>query len=483
MLMSDRIIFVLILILAFFKTEAQKVDWSEPQKVKDKIIYSEVIGSDNGNYFIIRYNKKAKQQFILEKYDNQLRLAKKYEFEVSKSTSIEKIMLLDKKILIFSVIYDGIEKKHQLFLNIYNLNFSPLVKDKLLITSNFKYSNRKSFDLTKDMINNRILIIYPEILKENSLIFRLAVFNNNLERTYYNNFLIDTEKFNYQLDQYQLIDSTISIVYKTFKGNVDDPTSLRYQLIHFDLKRNKQTLYKFNDDSIYFNNLLIKYDIPNRNLICAGYFSYLNSENLEGVAFLKILTSYDSAVYNSVPFPQELKNSLLGKTNKRDKINSFYPKGLIIRDDGGFLFIGEYYYLQKETYTDYYTFSNTYVKYYYHYGNAMLLSIDPDGKIDWQKVIRKEQVSMSDEGYYSSIATATTDTKVALLYNDISRTRTNLVFNAIEPNNTISNYIIVNGNSFNGSLIPRQGKQVSTNEIIVPGFENKKGFLFIRIKF
>jgi hypothetical protein len=476
-------ILILILILSYFGLRAQKTDWSEPQKIKDKIIYSEVIGASKGNYFIIRYNKKAKQQFIIEKYDNKLRLAKKFEFEVSKDISVEKIMLLDGKIYIFSVSYDGELKKHQLLVNVFSDNFAVLVSDKLLISSDFKISNRKSFHITKDFINNRILIIYPESTKDiNNILFRLAIFNSDLERTYFNNFIIDTD-INYQIDQFQLVDSTIAIVYKTFKGNADEPTNERYHLVDFDLKHKKQTIYKFADDSIFFRNMLIKYDIPNHTLICAGYYSYLSSDNSEGIAYLKIFTSKDSAIFNSIPFPEELKNIQLGKNNRREKINSFFPKGLVVRDDGGFLFIGEYFKIQKEVYTDYYTFSNSYVRYFYHYGNAMLISVDPDGKIDWQKIVRKEQVSMSDDGFYSSISTATTDQKVALLYNDISRNRTNLIFNAIEPNNTISNFIIVNGNSFNGSLIPKQGKQVDLNEMIVPGFESKKGFLFVRIKF
>ena len=482
MIKPVQYIFFVSLLLYSSVLTAQQTDWSEPQKVKDKIIYSEVIGANNGNYYIIRYNKKSKQQFIIEKYDKTLRLAKKLEFEVAKNISVEKILLLHGKIFIFSVTYNSELKKTQLFVNVFNDNFTAIIKDQTLIASDFKYSNRKNFYISKDMINNRILIVYPENTKNNSILYKLSILNTDLQKLYSNSFVIDTEK-NYQIDQYQLIDSTIAIVYKTYKGNSDDPTNERFYLIDFDLMRNKQTQYKFADDTIFFNNLLIKYDIPNRTLICSGYFSYLGSENNAGIAYLKLFKNTDSAIYRSIRFPDELKNSILGKNNKKEKINSYYPKGIIVRDDGGFLFIGEYYKVQKEVYTNYSSTSNMYdVKYYYNYGNAMLLSIDPNGKIDWQKVIRKDQVSMSDDGAFSSLSVATTDIKVALLYNDISRTRTNLIFNAVEPNNTINNYIIVNGNSFNGSLIPKLSKQVGANEIIVPGFENKKGFLFLRIK-
>jgi hypothetical protein len=473
---------LLLILLSSNGLKSQNVDWSEPQKVKDKLIYTEVIGAFHDNYFIIRYNKKTKQQFIIEKYDSKLKLAKKFEFEVTKDISIDKVMLVDGKIYIFSVSYDYDSKKHQLYVNVFNENFGVIYNEKLLITSDFKISNRKSFHITKDMINNRILIVYPENPKDNNLVFKVTIFNSNLENLYTNNFIIDSEK-NYLIDQFQLIDSTIAIVYKTFKGNADDPSEERYYMIDFDLKRNKQILYKFSDDTIYFGNLIVKYNIPNRTLICAGYYANNNSENYEGIAYLKIFCKNDSVTFNYVNFPDDLKNSLLGKNNKRDKINSFSPKGLIPRNDDGFIFIGEYYKLQKEVYSDYYTFSNSYVRYFYRYGNAMILSINPDGKVDWQKVIRKDQVSMSDEGYYSSITTASTEDRIALLYNDIARTRTNLIFNSIEPTSNISNYIIVNGNSFNGSLLPRYGKQVAQNEIIVPGFENKKGFLFLRIKF
>lgn len=473
---------LLFLVLGFTGLKAQKGDWSEPQKVKDKIIYSEVIGAYHDNYFIIRYNKKTKQQFSIEKFDNKLKLSKKFEFEVSKNISVEKILLLDGKVYIFSVTYDSELKKYQLIVNVFNDNFVSVISDKVLIESEFKISNRKSYHITKDMINNRVLVVYPETTKDNVLIFKLGIFNSNLERLYNNSFKIDSDK-NYMIDQFQLIDSTIAIVYKTFKGTTDEPTNERYYLVDFDLKRNKQTLYKFVDDSIFFGNLMLKYDFPNRTLICAGYYSYINSENSEGIAYLKIFNRQDSANFSTVPFPEELKNTLLGKNNKKEKINSFTPKGLIVRDDGGFLFVGEYYKIQKEVYNDYYSISNSYVRYFYHYGNAMVLSINSDGKIDWHKVLRKEQVSMSDDGYYSSLATATTENKLALLYNDISRTRTNLIFNTLDPNNNLTNFIIVNGNSFNGTLIPRLSKQVGIDEIIVPGFENKKGFQFLRIKF
>jgi hypothetical protein len=476
-------LFLLILLqLSVLEINAQKCDWSEPQKIKDKINYSEVIGAFNNNYFIIRYNKKAKQQFSVEKYDNNLRLAKKFEFEVPKDISVEKIMLLEGKLYIFSVSYDNVLKKRNLLINIFSDNFVSITSDTVLVSSDFKLSNRKAYHITKDIFNNRILILYPESTKDNNLIFRVAVFDTKLKKLFYNSFFIDSE-MNYQIDQYQLVDSTIAIVYKTFKGSGDDPSNLRYCLIDFDIKRHKQTLYKFYDDSTNFNNLIIKYDLSRRTLICTGYYSYLNSSNNEGIAYLKLFKNQDSVIYYSIPFPDDIKNTILGKNNKKEKINSFYPKSMIIRDDGGFLFVGESYVLQKEVYNDNYNFNNNNVRFYYHFGNVMLLSIDSTGKIDWQKVIRKDQVSEADEGYYSSITTATTEDKVALLYNDISRTRTNLIFNSIEPNNFVSNYIIVNGNSFNGTLVPRLAKQVSKDEILVPGFENRKGFIFMRIKF
>jgi hypothetical protein len=401
---------------------------------------------------------------------------------VSKDISIEKLILLQGKLYIFSVNYDYNLKQNLLLLNILNSNLEVIVSDKTIIASNFKSQGKKAFYISKDIFTNRFLVVYPENTAPSGMVFKLAVFNTDMAIQYNNSFSVDTER-DYQIESLQLSDSSIAIIYKDFKENLLKEANDRYYLVQFNLKLNKRTIFKFFDDSISFQNLVMKYDPVHRKLICAGYYSYANSDFQEGISGIVLPLAKDTVEVFRLPFSEEMKNTILGKNNKKDRLSSYLPKAVTLRDDGGFLFFGEYYTIHKEVYNDYYTFSNNYVRYYYHYGNIQVFSINPDGTLNWDKVIRKEQVSMSDEGYYSSVVTGTGLEKIVILYNDITRTRTNLIYNTIDPNGKVAHLILVNGNSFNGMFAPRLSKHVSASEIILPGYENKKGFLFARVTF
>jgi len=59
----------------------------------------------------------------------------------------------------------------------------------------------------------------------------------------------------------------------------------------------------------------------------------------------------------------------------------------------------------------------------------------------------------------------------------------NLIYYQIDPNGNVEHSILVDGNTFNGYLIPKIGYQVSNNEMIIPGFNRKKGFVLLKITF
>jgi hypothetical protein len=253
--------------------------------------------------------------------------------------------------------------------------------------------------------------------------------------------------------------------------------------LKYDLAKNEQITFRFFDDSTRFSNLMIKYNYIDTSFTCTGFYADYESDEYKGIGYLKLYGHSDSVIFNRVPFTSSLISAIMGKTSKSEGLKAFYPKTIVPRSDGGFIFIGEYFAIHKEVYNDYYTFSNSYVRYYYQYSDLIVLSTNPDGSLEWNKIIRKEQVSMGDEGYYSSYVTGTLQDKIVILYNDISRTRTNLVYNKLDPEGNIENMILINGAVFKGTLIPKIGKQVSKNEILIPGFEPSKGFMFARISY
>ena len=61
--------------------------------------------------------------------------------------------------------------------------------------------------------------------------------------------------------------------------------------------------------------------------------------------------------------------------------------------------------------------------YYYHYNDIIVVSVGPDGQIEWATKIPKRQTSVNDYGYWSSYAMMIVEDKLHFIFND---TRKNL---------------------------------------------------------
>jgi len=133
-------------------------------------------------------------------------------------------------------------------------------------------------------------------------------------------------------------------------------------------------------------------------------------------------------------FPEEMLTDVSLNTKKRvEGLQNYLLNDVIQRRDGGYLFVME---ANKEFYrasnsrnfrggsyrnsvTDYYT------------EDIVLLSIDPNGELQWNTVLPKKQFSQDDEGVYSSFFIFKTPSKLHFVYND-----------EIKNNNTVSEYVV-----------------------------------------
>jgi hypothetical protein len=59
-----------------------------------------------------------------------------------------------------------------------------------------------------------------------------------------------------------------------------------------------------------------------------------------------------------------------------------------------------------------------YTRYVYNYDDLITFKISPDNSFTWIKKIQKNQTSVNDYGYYSSISTIKGDSTLQLFFND-----------------------------------------------------------------
>src|SRR6185295_17306749 len=61
-----------------------------------------------------------------------------------------------------------------------------------------------------------------------------------------------------------------------------------------------------------------------------------------------------------------------------------------------------------------------------YYNDMLLVSVKPDGTLEWSEVLKKKQISEDDDGFFSSYCLATTADKLHFVYNDEIYHKTNV---------------------------------------------------------
>ncbi|MBT6837807.1 MAG: hypothetical protein HOA61_17390 [Bacteroidetes bacterium] len=458
---------------------AQDMKYSVPDKIKGKTVFTKILGKHNGYFFVVRYDKKATQNFLFEKYNSELKVVRNHEFNIESGTSVEDIRFMNGQLYFFYSEYEKQDKLHKLYCDVYDESFNQVDKENLIATTSVVPSNSKSFKIEYDLIYNQIVILYAESIVNDVIKFNILVLDDILTTLNSAHTRLNYSK-EFSIKNIQLFNGQFTaLVYEKTSGLLKGNKS-NIDFFYYDVGNQNKIIRKLDFDSVKFENIAYRYDIVNKAYLFSGFYSSDNKEQIIGMGMYRYFVFNDSSFLKLTPFSDEMIVSISGKYDASGMLN-YYPQGIVLRDDGGYVLISEYYSIQKEMQNDYYALNNTYVKYYYHYSDIMLVSVNADGQIDWNRIIRKDQNSMNDDGYYSSFSYATVANKIVILFNDFSRSKWNLLYHVIDPAGNVDFEVLVNGNTFNGSFIPRQAQQVGLFEIMVPALDQKRGFTLAKI--
>ncbi len=155
---------------------------------------------------------------------------------------------------------------------------------------------------------------------------------------------------------------------------------------------------------------------------------------------------------------------------------SGYPiERMVLRRDGGAVIIAEAAYTTDFSYYDAFTQSFT-RRIEYHFENIVVISINPDGMAQWNAIVEKDQVSYDDDGVFSSFASLLLNDRLVMLYNEDINRKARILTASINREGT-RNPPTPYPQSDGVLLLPRSGKQISENEVLIPGYRKKELFL------
>jgi hypothetical protein len=183
-------------------------------------------------------------------------------------------------------------------------------------------------------------------------------------------------------------------------------------------------------DGKYINNFTFNSN-DEGYLVLVGYYGEKDFKGIRGAFYLRYnIVDQDIEQFNTSQFPD--KFYVEGFTDKQKKkannkkngpsFNQFQIRHLVPTKDGGAVLVSEQYYYTVHTYRT----SNgaTRTVYTYYYNDILISKLNEDGEFDWNQKIRKSQISQNDGGYYSSFAFHYDDDNLYFMYNDTKKNYT-----------------------------------------------------------
>ncbi len=268
----------------------------------------------------------------------------------------------------------------------------------------------------------------------------------------------------------------LGIEFRTEK-RVKNPGESFYKLISYNLKNDIVSQNEIKLENRFLTDVAINADNLNRKIVVSGFYSDKTAFTTSGVFYYSL--SEDSLIQTPVvtsSFSQDFLRRLVkeGRSKDNELVNYSIDRS-VIRKDGGAAIVAESFNIVTRSYWDYYLQTWVY-HYYYHYGNIIALSINPDGTLLWSNSIQKDQNSTDDGGYHSSYFSAIIDGKILNIYNKYIADNSSVLMTTISGMGEQQTKILFE-ESMNTSVIPHSAKQVDEDTILMPAERDGEPYL------
>ncbi len=239
----------------------------------------------------------------------------------------------------------------------------------------------------------------------------------------------------------------------------------------------------------FYTECEAKQDVHSGNVIMAGLFAHNAGTESEGEYFFLYNPELDSLMVEHYEgYSTEFISLLSGNSppKKNDGFYDFQPKEIIVKRDGGAIFISESESITSESYNNApfggFGLSTGFTVNYYHYDEAAVVSFKADGSVEWKQILHKKQATEGDGGYYSSIATMIAPAQLYFIYNDVANGQTTVSDFSTDAVGNLQRNELFSADRRGVNVAVRQAKQISANEIVMPSF--KRNYLqYVRVSF
>ncbi len=479
--------FPLLFLVVFYQgLFAQALSVSEAEKINSSFLNYRVLGKNSTGILIYKHKKDRE---IIETYDQEMALVRRKTLDVQlmPAESVNVLLMADGSIIHYYVYKNkrvhflGAQRMDERLVDI----GTPVILDSVDTRED---GNWDEFLLRHSEDRQLVLVYRQSVRAGQSTGIQMKLYNSALQETWRDELVLEGKDRDMIL-QDAFLSNRGDVAYTQVRDNnrlrseIYPHTTLHIRPADFGVFRRLEVLEK---PDLRINELAFNWDVRNNRLVGAGFYAEANRAFASGVLFLSAEASGEWQAVSFTEFDSEFVKDLTGRTSKkREEIPLYDIQELIVRSDGGIMLISEFINETSEAYeyTDYdpyyggYRTSTRYIN-YHEYEDILLLMIEPDGKLAWEDVIRKKQVSREDHGRNSSFAVLNAQSQLFFIFNEDISYNTNVLQYILDTRGRINRNSMFNSNTNEVMLVPRKARQVSGNEIVIPSvYKNNLAFV------
>jgi hypothetical protein len=477
---------------------AQHVSWSQPFIEDRKMQYLKITGTDEEGFFLLRSNISfdnerdhsgfRSRKYALEYFD--LDMNRKWSQPLSSPVPDGKILAVQSvhhKILVVSSAAEKQTKQVKLYAqyldNKGTYDGHPLLLDSIGYE---KINDDSKPDIVVSHDQSKAACLFRKISSsKEEQIYEPIVIDTNLRIIYKKDILVPvSEKHFTPLDFVLTNDADFFLLGVKYLADkrVKAPDESFYELYSYNFSKDLVSSNEIKIADKFLTDVGIAADNLNKKIVVAGFYSDNTTYSTAGIFYYSVnKDSTDSTSSGSTAFSPAFLSKFLGehKLNSKELMNYSIDR-LILRNDGGAAIIAESFYQTSSGYWDYFT--QSYVSHrYYHFGNIIVLSVNPGGSILWSNSISKDQNSTDDGGYLSSYCSAIAEGKIYSIYNKYIEQESSVLITNIDGTGKQNTDVLFNELK-NISVVPRSAKQIDSETLLLPAYRENK-FYIAKIEF
>ena len=468
------------------------MEWGNPQKIKQKNLYTQIVGETTSWLYLLRCkDNEFTNDIILEKYRTNLTLEQSIALPLSVNGTVERVLLVNNILTIFISARNTLTGKVDLFVQKMDENFKIMGSPFIICSiEKGKFIEKRKIQIKTNADRSKIGILYLTWGEDaNTSHLNLYCFNNQIQQIYGKQFKLNYPQKSVFMTSYDLSnlgDAFVLIDFPKEPGKDDSGDPRKFFLFGYYQNNDRIMEYQLDKDSLFTEELGMVLNNFNQTVSVVGFYSTKNRNEVSGyfVERINLNTQLAELNYAGLMDPNVLQKLNAAKLDKkRPDLNDFYIRKVIARSDGGLMLVIEKYYQTRQTYTYYVNnFPQTATRIIYNYDEVGIISLNKEGQIQFSDLIKKRQNSVGDGGYLSSIITIPTTDFVYTVFNSDLDKESDIMLHYTNYLGKSDGKILIKSSNFEATIIPTEYKQTSANSVILSTIRDKQ-FTLMRVTF